>query len=252
MQKISIAKMISGLLVIVCLVQASTASAVTSSPPELKCYVCENCAKITKRTPLEECDAEFFEKGSSTTEDPDDNDSTTPTALPTTTTETKTAHTTTDLNIKTTTTIGTTTEAVPTAPTVGPLNTTTAVTPINVGTIPPSVFELGQMNATNSSTTNPITTSSDAPKALPLVAEDYSYHCYSVQKSVNGSMSIERGCSRVSTMQSVCGQLKAMNMGVQISKCVPCSNSECNGSSALGVSLAAFLFALIAAALGRH
>ncbi|XP_036347553.1 uncharacterized protein PB18E9.04c-like [Rhagoletis pomonella] len=230
------------------------------------CYVCEDCSKVTKETPLEACDATYFEKLSTTEE---------PTADPTTTTTTTSTETSTESSTTTepstttsveTTTAGSTTEAIPAPSTVGPAPTTTTVpTPPIVGSAVAEPEEVDADNATTITTTENAlnattitenalnaTTTTGAPQALPYVADDYSYHCFSVQKMVNGTASLDRGCSRVTTMESVCGQLRALNNGTQLSKCIPCSNSNCNGSSALGVSVAAFMFTLVAALLSRQ
>ncbi|XP_054744446.1 uncharacterized protein LOC129248859 [Anastrepha obliqua] len=257
MQKISNAKIINGLLLIACIVQACHAATVASSTADrqLECYVCEDCAKITKETPVEVCDAEFFDKRSTTQEPVTDPMTTTPTTTEMTTESTTTELSTTTTTAETTTQVSTT-EGVPTAPTVGPLSSTTAVpTPPTVDAAFALAEEVGKaVNASaGESTTNATNSASDGiPQALALVAEDYTYHCFSVQTMVNGSVSMDRGCSRVTTMESVCGQLKALNNGTELSKCVPCSNSICNGSSALGVSVAALLFTLVAALLSRQ
>lgn len=79
---------------------------------------------------------------------------------------------------------------------------------------------------------------------------DVTYHCFTIQKNVNGSMTTDRGCSRVTTEQAVCNQLQDMNNHT-ISKCTPCSLSLCNGSGVLSASMATLLVACIAA-LMRH
>ncbi|XP_017493575.1 PREDICTED: uncharacterized protein PB18E9.04c-like, partial [Rhagoletis zephyria] len=244
---------------------AKVSNANSVADRQLMCYVCEDCAKVTKETPLEACDAAYFEKVS-TTEEPTADPTTTTTT--TTSTETSTeSSTTTELSTTTsveTTTAGSTTEAIPAPSTVGPAPTTTTVpTPPTVGSAVAEAEEVDADNATtttenalNATTTTEnalnATTTTGAPQALPYVADDYSYHCFSVQKMVNGTASLDRGCSRVTTMESVCGQLRALNNGTQLSKCIPCSNSNCNGSSALGVSVAALMFTLVAALLSRQ
>ncbi|CAD7000332.1 unnamed protein product [Ceratitis capitata] len=256
MQQISSTRKITGFLLLACIIQACYSATVTSSfsasSGTLMCYVCENCAKITKQTPLAACDAEFFDKDSSTTmettTDPPATSPTTTTEVTTTTTDATTTTTTTVSTQATTTgTTGTTEEPVPTAPTVGPLPTTTAMpTPPNVGTISTDLAIADVREANNN------TEDANVSLALPLVSEDYTYHCYSVQKDVNGSVSVERGCTRVTTLESVCGHLTALNNGTKLEKCVPCTNSACNGSSALAVSVATLAFAMIAVLLSRH
>nr|XP_014087322.1 cell wall protein DAN4 [Bactrocera oleae] len=251
MQQIKNIRKLTGFLLLACIVQACHSATVASTTP-LMCYVCEDCAKVTKETPLEACDAKFFEE-SSTTLEPTTEPTTTTTTEPTmdsttTTTIGTTLATTTTDSTEVTTTEGTTTEAVPTAPTVGP--PVTVPTPPNVGTVAADFLIATEVTISNNSTES--TVSYEAPKALPLVSGTYTYHCFSVQKEVNGSVQMERGCSRVTTMESVCGQLKALNNGTELSKCIPCSNNSCNGSSALGVSMAALVFTLIAALLSRQ
>lgn len=257
MQQITNIRKLTGFLLLACIVQAchSATVAPASAPKPLMCYVCENCAKITKQTPVEACDAEFFDK-SSTTQDLTTTttaaaetstttaESTTTTIITTTTIATPT--TTTVGNTEVPTTEGTTTEAIPTAPTVGP--PVTVPTPPNVGTVADLLEVPKEIIISNQTETN------EAPKAMQLVGDNsnYSYHCYSVQKKVNGTAQVERGCSRVTTPESVCNELKVLNNGTELSKCVPCTNSRCNGSSALGVSMAALLFTLIAAVLSRQ
>ncbi|XP_018783704.1 PREDICTED: cell wall protein DAN4 [Bactrocera latifrons] len=260
MQQIKSIRKLTGFLLLACIVQACHSATVTSTTP-LMCYVCENCVKVTKETPLVACDAEFFEQ-SSTTLATTTESSTTTTAEPTTDSTTTTTlgttlATTTTGNTEVTTTEGSTTEAVPTAPTVGP--PTTVPTPPDVGTIAADFLLTTEVTVGNNfidvtvgNNSTESTVAHEASKALPLVGDSYSYHCFSVQKKVNGSAQMDRGCARVTTMESVCGQLKAQNNGTEVSKCVPCSNNSCNGSSALGVSLGVLIFTLIAALLSRQ
>lgn len=261
MQQMKSIRKLTGFLLLACIVQACHSATVASNAATsipLMCYVCEDCAKITKQTPLEACDAEFFDK-SSTAIDPNTEpptttttemtaDSTTTTPIGTTLVATETTTTTTGRTEATPPpeTANPTPEAVPTPPTVGP--PITVPTPPNVGTVDDLLIatEASGNNSTES------TVSYEGPKALPLLSANYTYHCYSVQKKVNGSEQVDRGCSRVTTMESVCGHLKALNNGTVLSKCVPCSNNSCNGSSALGVSVAALMFTLIAAVLSRQ
>ncbi|EDX04218.1 GD23527 [Drosophila simulans] len=71
--------------------------------------------------------------------------------------------------------------------------------------------------------------------------------------AVNGTMSTDRGCSRVSTMEGVCEQLKIQNNNTELANCNPCSMNACNGSSALQSSiLATLLLAIVAFALQRN
>ncbi|XP_011199021.1 mucin-3A [Bactrocera dorsalis] len=255
MQQITNIRKLTGFLLLACIVHACHSATVTSTTP-LMCYVCENCAKITKETPLVACDAEFFEQ-SSTTLATTTELSTTITAEPTTDSTTTTTLGTTLATTTTGTTAGSTTEAVPTAPTVGP--PVTVPTPPTVGTVAADFLLTTEVTVSNNSTeatvgnnTTESTVAYEAPKALQLVGDSYTYHCFSVQKNVNGSAQMDRGCSRVTTMESVCGQLKAQNNGTEVSKCVPCSNNSCNGSSALGISLGVLMFTLIAALLSRQ
>ncbi|XP_017461643.1 PREDICTED: integumentary mucin C.1-like, partial [Rhagoletis zephyria] len=174
---------------------AKVSNANSVADRQLMCYVCEDCAKVTKETPLEACDAAYFEKVS-TTEEPTADPTTTTTT--TTSTETSTeSSTTTELSTTTsveTTTAGSTTEAIPAPSTVGPAPTTTTVpTPPTVGSAVADAEEVDADNATtttenalNATTTTEnamnATTTTGAPQALPYVADDYSYHCFSVQK----------------------------------------------------------------------
>ncbi|XP_011180287.2 probable serine/threonine-protein kinase DDB_G0275165 [Zeugodacus cucurbitae] len=260
MQQITNIRKLTGFLLLACIVQAchSATVAPASAPKPLMCYVCENCAKITKQTPLEACDAEFFDKNSTTQDltttttaaaetSTNTAESTTTTIITTTTIATPT--TTTVGNTEVPTTEGTTTEAIPTAPTVGP--PVTVPTPPNVGTVA-DLLVVPEVTISSNDTESTSTVSYEAPKAMQLVGDNYTYHCYSVQKKVNGTAQVERGCSRVTTTESVCNELKVLNNGTELSKCVPCTNSRCNGSSALGVSMAALLFTLIAAVLSRQ
>lgn len=177
---------LSFLLLTACHSATVASNAATSIP--LMCYVCEDCAKITKQTPLEACDAEFFDK-SSTAIDPNTEpptttttemtaDSTTTTPIGTTLVATETTTTTTGRTEATPPpeTANPTPEAVPTPPTVGP--PITVPTPPNVGTVDDLLIatEASGNNSTES------TVSYEGPKALPLLSANYTYHCYSVQK----------------------------------------------------------------------
>lgn len=64
-------------------------------------------------------------------------------------------------------------------------------------------------------------------------------------------MVINRGCSRVQTMESVCGQWEAQHPNEKMDKCYPCSRTKCNGSSALNVSITALFVAVVAVFMHR-
>ncbi|XP_068146271.1 uncharacterized protein [Drosophila tropicalis] len=238
------------------------------SQADLMCYVCDDCATMPKDAPLLACNEDFFNPGGSTeastvtTTTPasttDAVESTTPmetspTTIASTIEESSTdpASTTTEEVTSTSEQSAESTEApIPTPNTAGPVETTTGVpTPPqeDLNAVPASAANttrLVQIGEESSSNATPLA----IRQRRALINTDYSYHCYTVQKSINGSTVTDRGCSRVSTYQSVCGLLMEQNNNTQLSNCDPCSMNACNGSSLLQNSmLVTVLLAAIAA-----
>ncbi|XP_032575297.1 flocculation protein FLO11 [Drosophila sechellia] len=247
---------------------------------DLMCYVCDNCAQLPKDAPLLACNKDFFNPGGST--EASTLTTTTTTEARTTTTQetTSTPETTTVITSvqtdpptteSTTTTVETTTSdpttestqstesteaPIPTPATAAPVQTTTGVPT-------PPAEDLSALSVALN-TTRLVPVNEDAETTTPLsslairqrravIETEYTYHCYSVQVSVNGTMSTDRGCSRVSTMEGVCEQLKIQNNNTELANCNPCSMNACNGSSALQSSiLATLLLAIVAFALQRN
>lgn len=245
---------------------------------DLMCYVCDNCAQLPKDAPLLACNEDFFNPGGST----EASTVTTTEASTTTTQETTTTPETTTLIVtsvqtdppateSTTTTVETTTSdpttestqstesteaPIPTPGTAGPVETTTGVpTPpaedLSALSVALNTTRLVPVNKDEGTTTP--TSSLAIRQRRAVIDTDYTYHCYSVQVSVNGTMSTDRGCSRVSTMEGVCEQLKIQNKNTELANCNPCSMNACNGSSSLQSSiLATLLLAIVAFALQRN
>ncbi|SPP79430.1 flocculation protein FLO11 [Drosophila guanche] len=244
---------------------------------DLMCYVCDDCAMLQKDTPLLACNDDFFNHGGST--EASTVTTTTTTEASTTTTEesttvqststmdtstqSTTAETTVATTEPTTTTVETTTPELitestasteapaPTPPTAGPVETTT-------GWPTPPAEDLLALAARNTTRLVPVETESTTPSLAirqrrSLVDTEYTFHCYSVQAKVNGTMITDRGCSRVGTYEAVCEQLQRQSNGTELSNCDPCSMNACNGSSALQTSLlGSLLLAIVAAALHRN
>ncbi|TMW48047.1 hypothetical protein DOY81_006868 [Sarcophaga bullata] len=184
-----------------------------------------------------------------------------------TTNETSTTEKTTE---STTPTTASTEPQPPTPPTVGPPMTTTALpTPPNPDTIP-TIDDVEKLNNqteaheqhVNKDDVDEIDMEKATTKAYKPSAEfrvrqqrsvsDVTYHCYKIQATTtNGTMVINRGCSRVQTMESVCGQWEVQHPNEHINKCYPCTRSKCNGSSALSVSITALFVAVIAVFMHR-
>ncbi|XP_061386180.1 integumentary mucin C.1-like [Musca vetustissima] len=195
-----------------------------------------------------------------TTEEP--TTTTTTTSTTTTTTTTTTEPPTTTTTVTTTTEEPTPTEAKPPTPTTY-FPATSVPTPPNTGTIRPIVDVQNSSNTQNDTgaaadslqekltNKNYVTSAAFRHRQLRNVNE-YTYHCYKVLADVNGTMVTNRGCSRVKTMESVCGQYREEHPKQQLNKCYPCSNSRCNGSTALSVSISALILALIAVLLQRQ
>ncbi|XP_055837747.1 uncharacterized protein LOC129906128 [Episyrphus balteatus] len=245
----------------------------------IQCYVCDDCAKIDKNTPLEQCGGENFTMTTTTTTSssmsPSESKSTSSTEAPSTTTTMPITTTTT-----TTTTQKTTEFATP--PTVGPISSTTDLP------TPPSLentdfghdhdhmnHSLPVVNATSTTTKPPsifvtpseetvfidrrpelnpagnLTFNETFPSAVLVRQRRHTefngitYHCYKVQKKYGNVYGTKRGCMGVKTEQSVCDELYTAN-GNQTKKCSPCTTTKCNGSSSLGVSIATLLVALMA------
>ncbi|EDV59342.1 cell wall protein DAN4 [Drosophila erecta] len=244
---------------------------------DLMCYVCDDCAQLPKDAPLLACNEDFFNTGGST-EASTVTTTTTTEAGTTTSQETTTAPETTTMltsaqtdppsTESTTTTVETTTNdpttestqsteaPIPTPGTAGPVQTTTGVP------TPPAEDLAALAAALNTTRLVPVEAEAETTTPIPSLAirqrrsvidTDYTYHCYSVQVLVNGTMSTDRGCSRVSTMEGVCEQLKILNNNTELANCNPCSMNACNGSSALKSSiLASLLLAIVAFALQRN
>ncbi|XP_017052291.1 cell wall protein DAN4 [Drosophila ficusphila] len=247
---------------------------------DLMCYVCDDCAQLPKDAPLLACNEDFFNPGGSTEASTVTTTSTTEaattteqetTAAPvetttaitstetdppttessTTTVETTTTELTTETTQSTQTTVST--EApIPTPPTAGPVQTTTGVPT-------PPAEDLAALSVTLNTTrlvaVEPETTTPSLAirQRRSVIDTEYTYHCYSVQVTVNGSMSTDRGCSRVSTFEGVCELLKMQNNNTELANCNPCSMNACNGSSAVQTSLlATLLLAFVAFALQRN
>ncbi|EDW64807.1 salivary glue protein Sgs-3 [Drosophila virilis] len=245
---------------------------------DLMCYVCDDCEKVTKETPLLACNADFFNQGGSTEASTVTTTSTTTTITttvfttdeaPTSSSEYTPAETTTpdsttsDLVTSTIATDSTSemstesTEApMPTPATVGPPETTTGMP------TPPAEDLLRQMNTTrllpSSADANSAAVTTTTELAIrqrrALIDTSVSYHCYTVQKTVNNTMQTVRGCSRVEPEQSVCQELQVQSNETKLAKCDPCSMNACNGATSTFQStlLATLLFALVAALLQRN
>ncbi|XP_064537496.1 uncharacterized protein LOC135427813 [Drosophila montana] len=246
---------------------------------DLMCYVCDDCEKVTKETPLLACNADFFNQGGSTEASTVTTTSTTPTTV-FTTDEAPTSSTETTVTAENTTTDSTTSDPVtstvstdstsetntestesteapmPTPATVGPPETTTGVP------TPPAEDLLRQVN-----TTRLLPSSADADSAAvttttelairqrrALIDTSVSYHCYTVQKTVNNTVQTVRGCSRVEPEQSVCQELQIQSNETKLANCDPCSMNACNGATSTFQStlLATLAFALVAALLQRN
>ncbi|XP_017155213.1 cell wall protein DAN4 [Drosophila miranda] len=244
---------------------------------DLMCYVCDDCANLQKDTPLLACNDDFFNQGGSTeastvtttttteastttTQESTTVESTTPmeTSSQSTTVETSPATT----EASTTTVVTTTTELItestasteapaPTPPTAGPVETTT-------GWPTPPAEDLLALAARNTTRLVAVETESTTPSMAirqrrSVVDTEYTFHCYSVQAKVNGTLITDRGCSRVGTYEAVCEQLQRQNNGTELSNCDPCSMNACNGSSTLQASLlGSLMLAIVAAALHRN
>ncbi|XP_037711223.1 flocculation protein FLO11 [Drosophila subpulchrella] len=246
---------------------------------DLMCYVCDDCAQLPKDAPLLACNEDFFNPGGSTEASTVTTTTTTTEASTTPTEETTAApvETTTAItsvetdppttessttSVESTVTSEATTEStqsteapIPTPPTVGPVQTTTGVP------TPPTEDLAALSVALNTTRLVPVdadaaaetTTPIPTPLAIRQRRAVVTYHCYSVQVTVNGTMTTDRGCSRVTTMEGVCEQLKIQNNNTELANCDPCSMNACNGGSTLQNSvLASLLLALVAFALQRN
>ncbi|EDV31251.1 uncharacterized protein Dana_GF14639 [Drosophila ananassae] len=164
----------------------------------------------------------------------------------------------------------------PTPPTAGPVETTPAEpTPpaedlsnvaLNITRLAPVNPESStqSLSVESTSASNADSTTSRPGDSTPAVVvasrrrrdamdAEYTYHCYSVNVAANGSVITNRGCSRVTTFEAVCDQLKMQNNDTELASCDPCSMNACNSSSMLRNSvLATFLLAFVAAALQRN
>ncbi|XP_016967621.1 uncharacterized protein LOC108036144 [Drosophila biarmipes] len=245
---------------------------------DLMCYVCDDCAQLPKDAPLLACNEDFFNPGGSTEASTVTTTTTTTeasttakeettaapvettTAITSVETEPPTTESTTT-SVETTVTSDATTEStqsteapIPTPPTVGPVQTTTGVP------TPPAEDLAALSVALNTTRLVPVAAQTTTPipslairQRRAVVDTGVTYHCYSVQVSVNGTMTTDRGCSRVTTMEGVCEQLKIQNNNTELANCDPCSMNACNGGSALQNSaLASLLLALVAFALQRN
>ncbi|KAM8717180.1 hypothetical protein ACLKA7_003963 [Drosophila subpalustris] len=230
---------------------------------DLMCYVCDDCSKVDKNTPLLACNEGFFNQGGST-EASTVTTTTAPTTLATdfetTSSESPTtsipessfASETTSATVENTPTENTeSTEApIPTPATVGPPETTTGVpTPPNEDL----ARELTRLTPVDISQPE-VAAELPIRQRRAVINTDISYHCYTVQKTVNNTVQTERGCSRVPASQSVCKDLELQNNEVQLSNCDPCSMNACNSATSVMQStmLGTFLVILVAALLQRN
>ncbi|ALC38913.1 CG7778 [Drosophila busckii] len=224
---------------------------------DLMCYVCDDCPQLTKATPLLACNEDFFNQGGSTeastvttttpmssttdaaTEPITDTTQPESTTMPTTiVVDTTEPEASTSEQPATTEQSTTSTEApMPTPPTAGPVETTT-------GLPTPPTEELTKL----------VAVTDDAPairQRRALVDTNVTYHCYKTQQEVNGTSLTQRGCSRVTAMQSVCGELQQQNNGTAFASCDPCSMNACNGANSLlrNSLLATMLLAIVSVVL---
>ncbi|XP_075152561.1 uncharacterized protein LOC142226428 [Haematobia irritans] len=167
----------------------------------------------------------------------------TPTPTPTLSTEASTT---------TVSTTSTTVEDLPPSPPTPPTISTSSVpTPPTPGAANP-IDDLTNETVKERSTSKNYVTSSEFRVRQMRAVSEYTYHCYKVLANINGTMITNRGCSRVKTMESVCGLWKEQHPEEELNKCYPCSNTKCNGSATLNVSISAILMVLIAGLLQRH
>ncbi|KAH8409611.1 hypothetical protein KR222_011165 [Zaprionus bogoriensis] len=229
---------------------------------DLQCYVCDDCAKVSKETPLVQCNEDYFNQGGST-------EASTVTTTPATTLSTSPTPEESSSSSTTTTTTTSESTSVETSPTTEPAQTT-------VTTDPTTTEQTSEITETTETTELPMPTPAtvgppESTTLMPtppskdtvdlairqrrsLIDTSVSYHCYSVEKTANNSVSIERGCVRVETQQNACDMIRLQHNGTELQHCDPCSMNACNGAtSMLQSSLwATLLLGLVAAALQRN
>lgn len=250
------------------------------------CYVCDDCDKVTKQTPLLACNEDFFNQGGST-EASTVTTTTMTTPESTETSETTDASTTSSsttsspLTTFSETTLDPTSSDDTTTPQFTELTTngdetTEAPLPPTPGTVQPP--ESTTLAPTPPSVDELQATSSPLPairQRRSLIDTGVTYHCYSIQKTgdyspfslsllhskltplpltpslANNTVSTERGCLRVETQQNACDLLKLQHNETELKICDPCSMNACNGAtSMLKSSLwATLLLGVVAAAL---
>lgn len=238
----------------------------------IQCYVCDDCEKVDKNTPVKQCGGENFTMTTTTTTMSPSSESKTSSS----TTETQSSSST-----SSTTTTTTTTE-LPTAPTVGPISSTSGVpTPPSLEgsagvlldrlnqslsaanstltTTTPSIFVTPTGEVVSSTTPDitelfPLgnsTLNETIPSALLVRQRRHTefngitYYCYKVQKKYGSVFGTKRGCIGIKAEESVCDNLNMEN-GNQTKKCMQCTTTKCNGSSAMSVSIATLLIGLLA------
>uniref|UniRef100_A0A1A9ZDB3 Uncharacterized protein n=1 Tax=Glossina pallidipes TaxID=7398 RepID=A0A1A9ZDB3_GLOPL len=81
---------------------------------------------------------------------------------------------------------------------------------------------------------------------------DQIYNCFKVEAKVNGSTNIARGCSRRTPSQTACKHWQELHSNMKVDECYSCTNSECNGSSMISVSVATLLIVLVAGCFHYH
>ncbi|XP_055918004.1 uncharacterized protein LOC129950182 [Eupeodes corollae] len=248
------------------------------------CDNCEKVNK--KLTPLEQCGGENFHmmstttaasasmssssRSESTTTSPSETSSTTTamphrdsTARPSSTEDPETTNTTIELITLSTSILTSST----TPSTVDSSNASASS-----GTTTPAVFVTPTEESSTTTTTTTTTTTAESDLVIPsenitwayplspgnLTEGTYNrqrrhtefngitYYCYKIQKRYDNVFGTKRGCIGVKTNERpVCDELDMANNN-QTKKCSACTTTMCNGSSALGVSIAALLVALVA------
>ncbi|TDG47852.1 hypothetical protein AWZ03_005806 [Drosophila navojoa] len=204
---------------------------------DLMCYVCNNCEKVDKNTPLLACNEDFFNQHGSTeastvtTSSSIPTDSETSELTPTTTSNPETIITTLEPESTEPGTIDTTVSTdlpIPTPATVGPPETTTGVP------TPPAETGLDRLEISSKfavSTEPENSTDLYIRQRRAVIDTGISYHCYKVEKTLNNVRQLDRGCSRVKTDQSVCKELENQNVGAVLSRCDPCTMNACNAAT---------------------
>lgn len=247
------------------------------------CYVCDDCDKVTKQTPLLACNEDFFNHGGSTEASTVTTTTmTTPEITETTTTDASTS------SSSTTSTPLTTFSETTFDPTSSDDTTTTQFTELTTNgdetteaPLPPTPGTAQPPESTTQAPTPPSVdglqaVSSDLPairQRRSVIDTDVTYHCYSIQKTgdyspfslshtlptnvslspplANNTLSTERGCLRLETQQNACVLLRQQHNETELKVCDPCSMNACNGATSLLKSSlwATLLLGVVAAAL---